>query len=439
MGLHSFEWVSSNSPHNRFTIMLFNPGYILMDELDLYDQILNLSSPWSVEQVILNKDAQRVDVSVFCDTDTLLNCPKCHQISSRYDLRKRTWRHLDTCQYPTWIHAGIPRVECSQHGVIQIDVPWAEQASRFTAMFECQVIGWLKESSISAVSRRLHISWNAVDGIMRRAVKRGLSRRKSCDLKNLAVDEVSSKKGRKYVTIISNGRGEVIEVTDDRKAESLSSYYKHCTKSQLEQIETISMDMSPAYLSATKQYIDDWESKICFDRFHVMQDLNKAVNAVRKTELAIVPQDFRAPLHRSRFTWLRSRQTLEKHHQQQIKELSSVAVKTARAWSIRQYAATIWDYTSRGWAKKAWMKWYGWAIRSRLQPIKTQAISIKKNLWGIINAIVHNKNNAGAEGINSQIKVLKVKARGFRNKERFKSSVLFHFGGLDLYPEFAPT
>jgi len=410
-----------------------------MDELDLYDEILDLSPPWSVEQVVLDKSTKRVDVSIFCDTDSPLSCPKCHQVSPRYDLRKRSWRHLDTCQFPTWVHAGIPRVECDQHGVIQIDTPWAEQNSRFTAMFEHIVIGWLKETSISAVSRRLNISWNAVDGIMRRAVKRGIARRKNCFVKNLAVDEVSSKKGHRYVTIISNGRGEVIEITDDRKAESLISFYKGCTKSQLEHIETVSMDMSPAYVSATKQCLDGWESKICFDRFHVMQDLNKAVNEVRRAEVSSVPKDYRVPLHKSRFSWLRSLQTLEKHHQQQIRELSSIAVKTARAWSIRQYAATIWDYTSRGWAMRAWMKWYGWAIRSRLQPIKTQAISIKKNLWGIINAIVHNKNNAGAEGINSQIKVLKVKARGFRNKERFKSSVLFHFGGLDLYPEKAPT
>jgi len=410
-----------------------------MDELDLYDKILDLSPPWSVEQVVLDKHTKTVDVSIICDTERPLRCPKCHQFSPRYDLRKRSWRHLDTCQFPTWIHADIPRIECDQHGVIQIDIPWAEQNSRFTAMFEYIVIGWLKETSISAVSRRMNISWNAVDGIMRRAVKRGLARRKSCFMKNLAVDEVSSKKGHKYVTIISNGRGEVIEIVDDRKAESLVSFYNSCTKSQLAHIETVSMDMSPAYLSATKQCLDGWETKICFDRFHVMQDLNKAVNDVRKSELSKIPKEFRVPLHKSRFSWLRSRQTLEKHHQQQIKELSSVAVKTARAWSIRQYAGTIWDYTSRGWAKRAWMKWYGWAIRSRLQPIKTQARSIKRNLWGIINAIVHNKNNAGAEGINSQIKVLKVKARGFRNLERFKSSVLFHFGGLDLYPKMAPT
>mgnify|MGYP003661753490 FL=1 len=110
-----------------------------MDELNLYEEILDLSTPWSVEQVNFDKTKKRVDVSVCCDTVMSLCCPKCHQTSPRYDVRKRSWRHLDTCQFPTWVHAGIPRVECKEHGVIQIDTPWAEQNSRYTAMFEHQL------------------------------------------------------------------------------------------------------------------------------------------------------------------------------------------------------------------------------------------------------------------------------------------------------------
>jgi len=411
----------------------------MMDELNLYEQILDLPPPWFVEDVRLNKKTENVDIFVSCDLDIALNCPKCNAPCPRYDNRKRSWRHLDTCQYQTMIHACIPRVKCGTHGVIQIKTPWAEQNSRFTASFESSVINWLKETSINAVSRRFRLSWNAVDGIMNRAVKRGLACRRRSSVKHLAVDEVSSKKGHKYVTIISNEKGEVIDVTDDRKKESLISFYKSLTKRDLENIETVSMDMSQSYIFATKECVENWESKICFDRFHVMQDLNKAVNQVRKSEMRTIPQPFREPLHKSRFCWLRSQATLKINHKQQIRELESIAIKTARAWSIRQYAGNIWDYRSRYWATKAWMKWYDWAIRSRLQPVKTAAASIKKNLWGIVNAIIHNKNNAGAEGINSQIKVLKVKARGFKNKERFKASIMFHFGGLDLYPKIEPT
>ena len=410
-----------------------------MDEHQLYEQILDLPSPWCVEEVQLNKKNSNVDIFITCDIGDSLYCPKCKTKSPRYDSRKRSWRHLDTCQYQTIIYASIPRVECPSHGVIQIETPWAQQNSRFTSLFESVIIDWLKETSINAVSRRFKLSWNAVDGIMSRAVRRGLSSRKHSSYKYLAVDEVSSKKGHQYVTIVSNERGNVIEVIDDRKKESLVSFYKSLTKSDLSEIETVSMDMSQAYVYATKECIDSWETKICFDRFHVMQDLNKAVNHVRQSELHFIPAPFREALHRSRFRWLRSEATLQESHKKKIRDLENIAVKTARAYSIRQYAGTIWDYQSRAWATKAWLKWYGWAIRSRLSPIKSAAKSIKKNLWGIVNAIIYKKNNAGAEGINSQIKILKVKARGFRNKERFRSSILFHFGGLDLYPKMAPT
>jgi transposase len=114
--------------------------------------------------------------------------------------------HLDTCQYQTLVHGDIPRVKCQEHGALQVEVPWAERNARFTLLFEAFVIDWLKESSINAVSRRLAISWNAIDGIMRRAVERGLAARSNVDVQHLAVDEVCSKKGHEYVTVVSNGQ-----------------------------------------------------------------------------------------------------------------------------------------------------------------------------------------------------------------------------------------
>jgi len=96
---------------------------------------------------------------------------------------------------------------------------------------------------------------------------------------------------------------------------------------------------------------------------------------------------------------------------------------------------SLWHYASRTWAEKGWARVYSWAIRSRLDPIKKVAKMIKKNLWGIINAIVLNASNSHAESTNSTIKMIKVKSRGFRCKERFKTAIYFHLGGLQLYPD----
>ena len=114
-----------------------------MDELSLYESILQLSSPWFVEQVELNRSSGEVTVHVGIDSSEPVSCPKCAQVSPRYDHRSRRWRHLDTCQFKTYVVAEVPRVECKEHGCVTIDVPWSEERSRFTLLFESMVIGWL--------------------------------------------------------------------------------------------------------------------------------------------------------------------------------------------------------------------------------------------------------------------------------------------------------
>ena len=83
---------------------------------------------------------------------------------------------------------------------------------------------------------------------------------------------------------------------------------------------------------------------------------------------------------------------------------------------------------------KAWLRWYSWAIRSRLEPIKKVARMIKRHLEGILTAVVLGITNARAEGLNAKIQWIKATARGFRNRGRFRDAIYFHLGGLDLYP-----
>jgi transposase len=95
---------------------------------------------------------------------------------------------------------------------------------------------------------------------------------------------------------------------------------------------------------------------------------------------------------------------------------------------------TLWNYTRRSWATRAWKRWLAWAARSRLEPVRKVARIIKDHHWGIINAVVLKADNGGAESINSRIKMIKVRSRGFRNKARFRNAIYFHLGGLDLCP-----
>ena len=124
-----------------------------MRDRDLYAQILGIASPWMVTDVKLDLRGSEVAVRVVVDPAATLACPECGTTSPRYDSRERRWRHLDTCQCQTILVADVPRVSCTEHGVKQVKVPWAEPNSHFTALFESVVIDWLREAPISAVGR----------------------------------------------------------------------------------------------------------------------------------------------------------------------------------------------------------------------------------------------------------------------------------------------
>lgn len=407
-----------------------------MRDTDLYSQILGIRSPWMVADVELNLAAGEVSVFVEQEPGALLTCPKCGAVCPGYDKRRRQWRHLDTCQYKTLLVADVPRIKCLEHGVLAVKVPWGEAGSRFTALFEALVIDWLKEASIQAVSRQLNLSWNAIDGIMQRAVRRGMERREVTSPERIGVDETSFRKRHDYVTVVSDhGTGDVLHVALDRKKDDLAEYYDSLSEKQKAAIEAVSMDMAPSYINATLEHIPGARKKIAFDKFHVAKLLGEAVDKVRRWEHKLLLDQGRKDLTGTKHAWLTNPNNMSDKQWRWFKDLRDSALKTARAWAIKEYAMGLWYYVSRTWAEKAWKKWLSWAVRCRLEAIKKAAKTIKSHLWGILNAVILRANNGLAESINSRIKMVKVRSRGFRNKERFRTAIYFHLGGLDLYPE----
>ena len=276
-----------------------------MRDKDLYAQILGIKSPWQVTDVELSVPEGEVTVQVEQEAGAKSCCPNCGKESPGYDSRRRRWRHLDTCQYKTILVADVPRVKCEEHGVVTVSVPWAEPGSGFTAMFEALVIDWLKEASILAVSRLMGLSWNAIDGIMQRAVKRGLSRREVLCVTQIGVDETAFKKRHDYVTVMSDQKeGTVLHVGGDRKKETLKAWYESLTDEQREAIESVSMDMWPAFINATLESLPAAEEKIAFDKSHVAKYLGEAVDKVRRQEHKALMAEGYQDLKGSKYDWL---------------------------------------------------------------------------------------------------------------------------------------
>ncbi len=401
------------------------------------NHLLGIESPWEISEIKQDKTAFTAEIHVICSKGSVLHCPECGEVCPGYDHRLRKWRHTDICEYRTSVVAKVPRVACSEHEIKTVSVPWADARMRFTMAFERKVIDWLQDTtSISTVATRLGVSWTMIANIMARAVKRGLARREPQPVPHICVDETSYKKGHKYITVVSDSQtGTVLFVKEKRTHTSLDAYYEDCSAAQLEAIESVSMDMWPAYIKSTKKHVPDAESKISFDRFHVMKKIVEAVDKVRRQENRELRKAGIEDLTGTKYDWLTNRENMSARQKKRFQQLKHSSLKTARAWAIKELSQKLWHYVSRTWALKGWKRWLSWAMRCRLEPMKKAAKTVKNHLWGIINAIVLKVSNGPAESINSRIKTVKVRARGFRNTQRFAHAIYFYLGGLDLYPE----
>jgi len=133
--------------------------------------------------------SQQVDIWVSYKSNTC-QCTECKESCPIYDhVNERTWRHLDICGYKTYVHAKIPRINCSEHGIHQVNIPWAQTHSRFTLMFQQLAIDILKQCTITGAAKILRISWDQAWHIMELAVKRGLNRKTKEPISYLEVDE----------------------------------------------------------------------------------------------------------------------------------------------------------------------------------------------------------------------------------------------------------
>jgi transposase len=408
-----------------------------MRDTELYRQLLGLESPWGVSRVELSVEEGRVDVWTGHPRGARWSCPECDRQLPIYDhAEERAWRHLDSLQFLTYLHARPPRVSCPDHGVRQVRLPWAEPMSRFTNLFERMAVDVLKECDVLGASRLLRTSWDETWHLMERAVARGQTVKELAVPALVGVDEKAAGRGHDYITVVSDlARGTVEYLADERKESSLDSYFERFSTEELAGIEAVGMDMWEPYANSVRSHLDDADDKIVFDRYHVMGYLTKAVDTVRKAENRALAAGGDKSLTGTKYLWLHSAENLPERHHERFEVLRGGDLKTGRAWAIKESFRWFWDYRLRGWGEKHFNAWYFWATHSRLQPVIDAARTLKRHEAGLLSYFAHRITSAGAEGLNSKIQAIRVSARGFRNRENFKTAIYFHCGGLELYPQ----
>jgi transposase len=318
-----------------------------------------------------------------------------------------------------------------------VAVPWAGKYDRFSRLFERLAIDVMLECSTSGACEILGISWDEADGIKQRAVKRGLARKTPKVMARLCVDEKGMGHGHDYMTIVAQaeeGQTTVQYVGEGREQESLDAFWEGLMAEQLAGVEAIAMDMWKPYVQSTLAHVPGAAGKIVHDPFHLVKYMNEAVNEVRKSEHRRLQAQGDDILKSTRQLWLYGMENVPAKHAQRFDEIRELNLETSRAWAIKEVFRNFWLCDTAKKAGRYFGQWYSWAIRSRLEPVKKVARMCKRHLSNILTFFKHRHTNGPMEGLNNAIQGLIKKAYGYRNKERFKSDIFFHLGGLDLYP-----
>ena len=378
---------------------------------------LGITDPWVIEGVDFNAEKKRFDIYLNFPKGTKFTCPSCgtHHCNI-HDTRDKEWRHLDIFQYPTYLHVRVPRIECEQcKGIIQVNVPWAREYSSFTLLFEGMVVLMAQDMQVSHVAKRVNENDTRIWRIIKHYIKKALQKLDFSNITTFCVDETSERKGHKYITIFANKvTGYVLYVCKGKDASTVGNFFTellshHGNPSKITQA---CCDMSPAFISGITEYFVN--AHIIFDKFHVMQLVNKAVDEVRR-----IDQVKNALLKKTRYIWLKNPENLTEKQTELLASLRTMELKTARAYQMKLNLQHFWSIPDRETAEVYLKKWYFWLTHSKLEPMINVAKTIKKHWDGIMNYIDFKITNGLMEGLNSIVQTLKRSARGYRNTDNF--------------------
>ena len=399
-----------------------------MDKL-LFEIALGIEEPLYVESYKFTSEPE-LHININFRRGARFTCQACGSEQTEvHDTVKKTWRHLDFFQYKCFIHFRTPRVDCYGCGIKTWTPPWAQEGSKFTEMFERFVLMLAQGMPVTQIAALVREHDTRLWRIIKRYVKKAYSVLDFSRLSRVGIDETSCKKGHNYISVFTDmDSGGVVFATGGKDAETVKQFAIELSlhNADASQITDAAIDMSKSYISGVSKHLSNAE--VTFDKFHVVQLLNKAVDEVRRCESKKNPM-----LKGSRYIWLKNPGNLTEEQAKDLATLSKENLKTAKSYQMKltfqDIYANVFDPET---AEGAIKKWLSWAVRCRLEPIKDFAKTVKSHLKGVMNYFYSRLTSGMVEGINSRIQEIKRRARGFRNTGNFIAMVYLVASGLDI-------
>lgn len=405
----------------RYNIYIDGDVYIMMskeNEIKIFSLMAGIEEPWVLEKVEVDENKD-LHMYVKYKRGEKFKCNQCQELCQVHDTIDKTWRHLNCFEHKTYIHCKVPRIKCEKHGVHLVEVPWAKANTGFTLLFEEFVMQLAKKMSILSISKLLNESNGRLWRIVHRYANEYVENLEFSKVTKIGLDE-TSRKGHEYITVfIDLDTSRVLYIADGKKASTIEEFKQFFIQhnGNPEKVTDITCDMSMGFTTGIKKAFKN--SKIIYDKFHVMKVINEALDKVRKSEVSEQPI-----LKRTRYLWLKNQNNLKEEQQENIERMSKMNLKTGKAYRLKLAFQDIYNMNySIQIAEGEFKEWIQWAIRSKLPEFKSAAKTIGSKLSGILNYFENKLTNAVLEGTNSMIQSIKSRARGYKKIENFKAMI----------------
>lgn len=394
----------------------------------LFEKALGLTPPWKVTRSEFDPDRKRLDLFLDFERGARFPCPDCGAEGCPvHDTEDKEWRHLNFMQYPMYLHARVPRIRCERDGVRQIEIPWARPGSGFTHLFEAFVMTLAAEMPVKAIADLLGEHDTRVWRIVHFHIDRARAKEDFSTVRHVGVDETSRRRGHHYASLFCDlERAKLLFATKGKDAGTFARFREDLLAHSGDpaKLAELCMDMSPAYLSGAQEHFSG--VPITFDRYHLVQDLNFALDQVRRSE-----QQHGSTLKKSRYLWLKNPDKLSEGQRAELERLSRLHHETGRAYRIKLAFQELYARSPEE-AEDYLERWYAWAIRSRLEPIKEFARSIREHWQGVLRWFTSQVSNGILEAIGSLVQAAKRRARGYRTTENLIAIAYLVAGKLDF-------
>lgn len=321
--------------------------------------------------------------------------------------------------------AKIPRVVCDDCGKTrQVPIGFAEPRRTYSKSFERYVLELSRHMTIKDVAEHLGVSWDVVKDIQKRHLQRHYSKPKLKHLRQIAIDEISTGKGHRYITIVLNlETGAVVHVGPGKGADALEPFWKRLRASHAK-IEAVATDMSPAYIDAVTTHLPD--ATLVFDRFHVIKLYNDKLSGLRRDlhrQLTDTMQ--KNALKGVRWLLLKRPEHLDasRREPERLQEALRLNEPLAIAYHLKDELNEIWEQDDQETARSLLMDWILYAESTGIRMLQQFAKTLRLHAWGILAYYDYPISTGPLEGTNNKIKTMKRQAYGFRDPEFLKLKI----------------